>query len=46
MKKARNEAKCDETQVDEGQEDKMQKLDSGGEKRSQMSDRSDAATEP
>jgi hypothetical protein len=46
MKNARIEAKRDETQTDEGQEDKMQDLDSGGENRSQMSNRSDAGTEP
>jgi hypothetical protein len=46
MKNAQNEAKRDVTQADEGQEDKMQNLDSGGEKRSQFKDRSDVATEP
>jgi hypothetical protein len=46
MRKARIEANRDETQADEGQGDEMQNLDSGGENRSQMSNLSDAATEP
>jgi hypothetical protein len=45
MKNARIEAKLDETQTDERQEDKMQNLDSGGQNRTQMPDRSDVATE-
>jgi hypothetical protein len=36
VKNARIEANSDETQTDEGQEDKMQNLDSGGENRSQI----------
>jgi hypothetical protein len=45
-KNARNEAKPDETQTDEREEDRIQNPDSGGENRTQMSDRSDVATKP
>jgi hypothetical protein len=46
MKNARNEANRYETQADERQEDRTHNRDSGDENRTQMSDRSDAATEP
>jgi hypothetical protein len=46
MKNERIEANGDEMQADGGQEDRMQNLDSGGENRSQMSDRSDVAAKP
>jgi hypothetical protein len=43
MKNARIEANSDETQADEGQEGRTRDPDSGGENRSQLSDRSDVA---
>jgi len=45
VKKAPIEAKCDETQVDEGQGDGMHRLDAGGEKRTHFKDRCDGAAE-
>jgi hypothetical protein len=46
VKNARIEAKRDEMHTDERGEDRIHDPDSGGENRTQMSDRSDVTTKP